>query len=272
MAALEPTLGDQRTKLDDEQSEPLVELDRVGHTFANGATALREVSLRASPGDFLSLVGPSGCGKSTIMRMVAGLTKPSSGVITVKREGKHTLPISVVFQDATLLPWRNVLANVALPLELRGVGRHDRYTAAAAAIELVGLAPQAKALPRELSGGMRMRVSIARALVVQPTLLLMDEPFGALDEITRHQLQSELLSIWSQQKCTIIFVTHSVTEAVFLSKRIAVMTPSPGRIAEFFNVPIPYPRSGQLRTSTQFSEVVAEVSGGLHRHLVSTEC
>ena len=252
----------------DGRGDVLVRLDHVRHTFANGATALADVSLDVHRGDFLSLVGPSGCGKSTIMRMIAGLTRPSGGRIEIAHDSDSRQPVSVVFQDATLLPWRSVLANVALPLELGGVRRREREEAARAAIELVGLGGHTKALPRQLSGGMRMRVSIARALVVHPPLLLMDEPFGALDEITRQQLQSELLRIWSQERCTIVFVTHNVTEAVFLSTGIAVMTPSPGEIAQTFEVPMGYPRADELRTSPEFTGVVASVSAALHRRMV----
>jgi len=201
------------------------------------------------------------------MRVIAGLTRPTEGTIDVAHDTDNPQPVSVVFQDATLLPWRSVLANVALPLELRKIRRRDREEAARSALELVGLAGNARALPRQLSGGMRMRVSIARALVGHPPLLLMDEPFGALDEITRQQLQSELLRIWSREKCTIVFITHSVTEAVFLSNRIAVMTPSPGRIAELFEVPIAYPRSDDLRTAPEFSKLVASISVALHQYL-----
>jgi NitT/TauT family transport system ATP-binding protein len=253
--------------VDDGRGEILVRLKHIRHTFQNGATALTDVSLEVRRGDFVSLVGPSGCGKSTIMRMIAGLTRPTEGTIDVAHDTDNPQPVSVVFQDATLLPWRSVLANVALPLELRKIRRRDREEAARSALELVGLAGNARALPRQLSGGMRMRVSIARALVGHPPLLLMDEPFGALDEITRQQLQSELLRIWSREKCTIVFITHSVTEAVFLSNRIAVMTPSPGRIAELFEVPIAYPRSDDLRTAPEFSKLVASISVALHQYL-----
>ncbi len=258
--------GDATTLRDEDgRGEILARLEYVRHTFENGTTALSDVSLEVRRGDLLSLVGPSGCGKSTIMRMLAGLTQPSEGTIEVVHNTANPQPVSVVFQDATLLPWRSVLANVALPLELRNVRRREREEAARSALELVGLAGHARALPRQLSGGMRMRVSIARALVGHPPLLLMDEPFGALDEITRQQLQSELLRIWSLEKCTIVFVTHNVTEAVFLSNRIAVMTPSPGRIAEVFKVRIAYPRSNELRTAPNFSQMVASVSAALQR-------
>ncbi|HLH67758.1 MAG TPA: ABC transporter ATP-binding protein [Candidatus Dormibacteraeota bacterium] len=261
-----PVAGDGR-------GEVLVRLRHVGHTFGNGTRALDDVSLDIRRGEFLSLVGPSGCGKSTIMRMIAGLTRPSEGEIRMVGAEGDRQDVSIVFQDATLLPWRTVLANVALPLELRHVSRREREAAARAAIELVGLGPQVKALPRQLSGGMRMRVSIARALVSHPPLLLMDEPFGALDEITRQQLQNELLRIWSQERCTIVFVTHSVMEAVFLSTRIAVMTPSPGRVADVFDVPIAYPRSDDLRTTPEFSAQVAAVSRSLHRNMAGgTPC
>ncbi|HTX62383.1 MAG TPA: ABC transporter ATP-binding protein [Acidimicrobiales bacterium] len=249
------------------KDQDVVSVDHITQSFRNGVTALQDVSLRVKGGEFLSLVGPSGCGKSTLLRLVAGLGRPTGGRLGV---GVAQDQLAFVFQDATLLPWRSVLHNVALPLELRRQARPVRERAARDAIELVGLSRYEKALPRQLSGGMRMRVSIARALVAHPLLLLMDEPFGALDEITRQTLQSELLRIWAEENCTVMFVTHNVSEAVYLSTRIAVMTPSPGRIADLVDVSLPYPRTAKLRTSAEFTEVVEQVSSSLFRYMTGS--
>jgi NitT/TauT family transport system ATP-binding protein len=248
--------------------EVLARLDDVSFAYDSGTVALENVSCDVRRGEFLSLIGPSGCGKSTILRLLSELSSPSSGSIEwAKRDGGGSHAVSVVFQDATLLPWRSSLSNVGLPLELAGVGRKERQTIAREALERVGLGSHVDALPRELSGGMRMRVSIARALVGKPDLLVMDEPFGALDAITRERLQEELLQIWAAADCTVVFVTHSVDEAVFLSSRIAVMTPRPGRIERVFDIEMPSPRKPEIRNSDEFRDLREIVHRSLFEHL-----
>jgi len=209
----------------------LLELLDVGRRFKSGLEALRAVSLSIAAGDFVALLGPSGCGKSTLLRLLAGLDQPDSGTLSWHDAPPRPGEIGVVFQDATLLPWASAADNVYLPLRLRGVARARAQPRIEAALAKVGLAAFASARPRQLSGGMRMRVAIARALITRPKLLLMDEPFAALDEFTRHQLQTELLALWQDIGCTVVFVTHSIYEAAFLARRIVLMTPRPGRIA-----------------------------------------
>ncbi|MFH5184448.1 ABC transporter ATP-binding protein [Paenibacillus sp. TAB 01] len=243
-------------------------MDHLGKVYGNGTIALQDVNLHISEGEFLSFVGPSGCGKSTIFKMIAGLGAPTGGTLDIMgmtpKEARKQSEIAFVFQDHTLLPWCSVQDNVMLPLELRGVPKKTQREEAARVLELVGLKDYMKALPRQLSGGMKMRVSIARALVSRPKLLLMDEPFGALDEITRQTLQDELLSIWQQdQKMTVLFVTHNVFEAVFLSTRVIVMTPRPGKVSATIEIPEPFPRDETFRTTNRFSELVRYVSGAL---------
>ncbi|MBD0274612.1 MAG: ABC transporter ATP-binding protein, partial [Acetobacteraceae bacterium] len=205
------------------RAPPLVALRGVGVRFASGTEALAGVDLEVGAGEFLSLLGPSGCGKSTLLRVVAGLVRPTAGEVASPRGGG----IGFVFQDATLMPWATALANARLPLRLRGVPRGEADARAAEALASVGLSGAERAWPRELSGGMRMRVSIARALVVRPSLLLMDEPFAALDEITRHRLNDDLLRLRAEIGVTVVFVTHSVFESVYLSTRVAVMAARP---------------------------------------------
>ena len=210
-------------------------------------------------GEFVTLLGPSGCGKSTLLKMVAGLVQPSAGRVLLwgqplQAESRVPGPLSFVFQDATLMPWATVLANVRLPLDLAGVPRAEADTRVRRGLASVGLARFADALPRELSGGMQMRVSIARGLVTEPTLLLMDEPFGALDEITRNRLDADLLALWKSRGLTVLFVTHSIHEAVFLSTRVLVMAARPGRIVEDVAIDEPYPRGPDFRVSTAFSQ------------------
>jgi NitT/TauT family transport system ATP-binding protein len=243
---------------------PLIELRRVSKRYANGTVALTDVSLDVMPGEFVTLVGPSGCGKSTILRIVAGLGSVTSGQVTVDgmaperaRAGSHEM--GFVFQDPTLLPWLTAKANVELPLKIRGVPRAERSRIADEKLTLVGLDGFGKVYPRELSGGMKMRVSIARALSQEPKLLLMDEPFGALDEITRQRLNDDLLDMWRAAGCTVVFVTHSVFESVFLSTRIVVMSSRPGRIVDEVTVDEPYPRPPEFRTSARFGELAARV-------------
>jgi len=228
----------------------LVRVRRVSQVFANGVRALEDASLDIEAGEFLSVLGPSGCGKSTLLRLIAGLTDPTTGAI----EWPGGRPdLGFVFQEPTLMPWTTALANVALPLKLRGVARSEREARAAEALAGVGLKGFEKSYPRELSGGMKMRVSIARALVTAPKLLLMDEPFAALDEITRRRLNTDLLELWQRTRFTAVFVTHSVFESVFLSQRIVVMTARPGRVRSELAIPAPYPRSESFGTSADYA-------------------
>lgn len=212
-------------------AQPIISVQNVYKRFPDGTLALEGIDLDIYPQEFVSLVGPSGCGKSTLLRILAGLETITSGqaFLNGMEPGNQEVrqQMAFVFQEATLLPWRTVLYNVVLPLELRGVGTEERTQRAAAVLDLVGLTKRANAYPRELSGGMKMRVSIARALITNPTMLLMDEPFGALDEMTRQHLNNELLNIQARTKATIVFVTHNMFEAVYMSNRIAVMTPHP---------------------------------------------
>jgi NitT/TauT family transport system ATP-binding protein len=244
--------------------EPLIVIDHVGKTYANGTVALDDISFDVREGQFVSLVGPSGCGKSTLLRMVAGLGPITNGQILVeglppRRARQEKADTAFVFQDANLMPWRNVMGNVELPLELRGVGKTERRATAMQALEMVGLAEATKAYPRELSGGMRMRVSLARALAAHPRLLLMDEPFGALDEITRQRLNGELLRLCALANWTVVFVTHNVFEAVYLSTRILVMSARPGKIVAEVPVPLPHPRVPEIRTAPEYTRIVGEV-------------
>ncbi len=247
---------------------PLVRVDNVSKTYGNGTVALEEVSLEVAAGEFVSLVGPSGCGKSTLLRLVAGLGEVTAGEVTVGRiavrgRAPKATELGFVFQDATLLPWRTVEANVALPLELAGTRKRARLAAAREGLALVGLADVAGAYPNELSGGMQMRVSIARALVTRPDLLLMDEPFGALDEITRQRLNDELLELRARTGATVLFVTHNVFEAVYLSDRILVMSARPGRIMKEVRMSAQAGRGEAFRGSRAFSQGVLAVTRAL---------
>jgi NitT/TauT family transport system ATP-binding protein len=244
--------------------EPLIVIDRVGKTYTNGTVALEEISFDVREGEFISLVGPSGCGKSTLLRMVAGLGPITTGQILVeglppRRARQEKADTAFVFQDANLMPWRDVLGNVELPLELRGVSKTERQATVMQALETVGLADVTRSYPRELSGGMRMRVSLARALAAHPRLLLMDEPFGALDEITRQRLNGELLRLCALANWTVVFVTHNVFEAVYLSTRILVMSARPGKIIAEVPVPLPHPRVPEIRTDPEFTRIVRDV-------------
>lgn len=233
-----------------------VQLSGIAKTFANGTVALAPVDLEIAEGSFTSLVGPSGCGKSTLLRLIAGLAEPSSGSVT-----RAASDIGFVFQDATLMPWATAAENVALPLKLAHSDNVERKVAEALA--RVGLDGFAASYPRELSGGMRMRVSIARAIVTGPKLLLMDEPFAALDEFTRFGLNDDLHTLWRQNRWTVVFVTHSIREAVFLSERVIVMSPRPGRVVGDVVVDLPPARTPEMRLGHAFSDQCAVVSGML---------
>jgi NitT/TauT family transport system ATP-binding protein len=236
-------------------------LDGVGKRFATGTVALTDVSLRLNPGDFVSVVGPSGCGKSTLLRLASGLETATSGSVTVTATAT-----SYVFQDPTLLEWRSAARNVELVQELRGVSRADRRARAQEMLDLVGLTGFERQHPRALSGGMRMRVSIARALVAEPDLALFDEPFGALDEITRLQMQTELQKIFVLKQFAGLFITHSVSEAVYLSNRVLVMSGRPGRVVADITVPWDYPREPTLRYDPEFATLTGRVSQALGEH------
>lgn len=238
--------------------DALISFSGIGKVFPDGTKALQEVSLEVQQGEFVTVVGPSGCGKSTLLRVAAGLTEPTSGA--VERADDN---LGYVFQDATLLPWRTVLRNVELFTELHGVTRDERRREAAEAIKLVGLEGFEGHYPRSLSGGMKMRVSLARALTMKPPLFLLDEPFGALDEINRENLNDELLRLFLHERFGAIFITHNLYEAVYLSTRVLVMSARPGRIVADFEVPFDYPRDPSLRFDSQFSKLASQVSDAL---------
>ena len=238
---------------------PEVLLKGVSKRFqGTGTEVLQDVSLRIEQGEFVSIIGPSGCGKSTLLKMVAGLSSCSGGEIAVNgmTPANAREMVSFVFQEATLLPWRTVEGNVALALELENRTPLQIKRTVAKLLELVGLEKVSKSYPRQLSGGMKMRVSIARALATRPRLLLMDEPFAALDEMTRDRMNEELLRVRTEQNWTVMFVTHSVAEAVFLSSRVIVLAPHPGRIAQDIVVDLPYPRTEATRESDAYDELV----------------
>jgi len=236
----------------------IVSLEGVGKRFRSGLEALADIDFSIAPGSFVSLVGPSGCGKSTLLRLIAGLAEPSSG--RVRHDERFSRDLGFVFQEPTLMPWATVFDNVFLPLRLAGETRQDAAPRIAETLRALGLGDFAGAYPRELSGGMRMRASIARALVTRPRLLLLDEPFAALDEFTRFKLNEDLLRLWQQHRWTVVFVTHSVFEAVFLSSRIVVMTPRPGRVLADLPIDLAYPRPSSLRTEPQYAERCRHIS------------
>lgn len=240
----------------DPAEEPHIRVQGVAKTYPNGTAALAPVSLDVGQGEFVSLLGPSGCGKSTLLRIVAGLISPSDGAVEIAGSARRAF----VFQDPTLLPWRTVDKNARLLLELEKIAKDERSARVAEALEKVGLTGFEKSYPRALSGGMRMRLSLARALALRPQLFLMDEPFSSLDEITREGLQDEILRIWASDGFTSIFVTHNLYEAVYLSRRVVVMSPRPGRIERIFDVPFPYPRTPELRATPEFSALSQEIS------------
>ncbi len=248
------------------QSPPLVRVSQVDKTFSNGTVALAGLDLTVAAGDFISLLGPSGCGKSTALRIIAGLSQPSSGTIEWPQSATndHRSDVGFVFQEPTLMPWETASGNVWLPLKLRGVSRKEAMPQIIEAMALVGLSGFENSYPRELSGGMKMRVSIARALITRPKVILMDEPFAALDEITRHKLNDDLQQIKVQRDCTVIFVTHSVYESVYLSNRIVVMAARPGRVVAEIAVPAPLPRDDNFRRTALYLDSCREASDALH--------
>jgi NitT/TauT family transport system ATP-binding protein len=247
----------------------VVEIKQLTKRFERGnVVALQDIELAIEPGEFVSLIGPSGCGKSTLLRIIGDLIKPSSGTVVVNGKpaprARADHDYGIVFQDSVLFDWRTVAKNVALPLEMLGWDRRRRKARVDEMLDLVELRGFGDHHPWQLSGGMQMRVAIARALAFQPALLLMDEPFGALDEMTRERLNMELLRIWDASKSTVVFVTHSIAEAVFLSTRAVVMSARPGRIADIVDIDLPYPRSAQTREETRYFELVTQVREALH--------
>ena len=248
-------------------SATAISLDGVSMVFGEGqaesVNALETVTLDVQPGEFISLIGPSGCGKSTMLRVIADLVTPTAGAALVNGKTAHQArsdrEYGMVFQSATLLEWRSVLANVELPLEIMGLDKDERESKARAMLKMVQLDQFAEHFPWQLSGGMQQRVSIARALSFQPSILLMDEPFGALDEMTRERMQTEVLQIWEETDTTILFVTHSIPEAVFLSSRVVVMSPRPGQIVDIIDIDLPQPRNVETRESLRFFELLTQV-------------
>jgi NitT/TauT family transport system ATP-binding protein len=245
----------------------VVEIKDVTKQF-DAVTALQGIDLEIEPGEFVSLIGPSGCGKSTLLRIVGDLIQPTSGTVNVNgktaRQARNDRDYGIVFQDAVLYDWRTVAKNIALPLELAGWDRRRRAAKVKEMLELVELTGFENHHPWQLSGGMQQRVSIARALSFDPALRLMDEPFGALDEMTRERLNMELLGIWQASGSTVVFVTHSIAEAVFLSTRVVVMSPRPGRISSIIPIGLPQPRTATTREEPHFFELVTEVREALH--------
>jgi NitT/TauT family transport system ATP-binding protein len=238
----------------------LISLRGVSKTFDSGTQAIAALDMDVRAGEFLSLVGPSGCGKSTALRIIAGLIAPTTGNVTWPENKPE---IGFVFQEPTLMPWRNALDNARLPLELKGIARGDAEARSRQALARVGLGEFEKAYPRELSGGMKMRVSIARAIAAQPKLLLMDEPFAALDELTRQSLNDDLLKLAREDGITVIFVTHSVYESAYLSDRVVVMTPRPGRVTADIAIAQPAERSAAYRLTPQFTDAAGKISAAL---------
>ena len=249
------------------EEQAAVSIRGVSKTFRTGTTALSGIDLEIEPGEFVSLIGPSGCGKSTLLRIVGDLVGPSSGQVLVNGKTAHRARLDhdygIVFQDAVLYDWRTVAKNVSLPLEMLGWSRARRKARVEEMLDLVELRGFESSRPWQLSGGMQQRVSIARALSFDPALLLMDEPFGALDEMTRERLNLELLRIWEKAGSTVLFVTHSIPEAVFLSTRVVVMSARPGRIAEVVSIDLPRPRGVATREDTRFFELVTTVREAL---------
>ncbi|MBA3313733.1 MAG: ABC transporter ATP-binding protein [Planctomycetota bacterium] len=243
-----------------------ISLRSVGKAFADKPPVLSDVSFDIAAGEFVAIVGPSGCGKSTFLRMLAGLDRPTEGSIMSHDDANSVSRTAFVFQEPALLPWRSVTANIALPLELEGVPRLERNLRVHECLSLIGLSDaDAAKLPRQLSGGMRMRVSLARSLVTRPQLLLLDEPFAALDDILRQRLNAELHRLWLEQRWTAVFVTHNVAEAAFLANRVLVMSAHPGRVVEDVAVPFATPRDEDLRSTPEFARFVGEIARRLRR-------
>jgi NitT/TauT family transport system ATP-binding protein len=249
-------------------SAAAVSITGVSKQFKGGTTALQEIDLDIHPGEFVSLIGPSGCGKSTLLRVIGDLISPSAGKVVVNGKSAHQARLDrdygIVFQEAVLYDWRTIAKNIALPLELGSWDKRRRRERVAEMLKLVELDGFEDHYPWQLSGGMQQRVSIARALSFSPALLLMDEPFGALDEMTRERLNAELLRIWADTQSTIVFVTHSIAEAVFLSTRVVVMSPRPGRISSVVGIDLPQPRTATTREEPRFFELVTQVREALH--------
>lgn len=243
--------------------QPVISIRGAEKTFPNGFQGLAPINLDVGKGEFLTLIGPSGCGKSTLLGLMTKLSQPTGGQMEWADADQAGRGQSIVFQDATLMPWATIRKNVRLPLDLKGVPKDPANLRVDAALEKVGLTGFAERLPRQLSGGMRMRTSIARALVTDPDLLLMDEPFGALDEFTRNKLDADLLELWRGRDLTVVFVTHSIYEAVFLSTRVVVMAARPGRISQVIDVDYAGPRDEAFRGSPQFAALCSELSAAL---------
>ena len=249
---------------------PIISIKDVDKSFGSGTLAVSGMTLNIFKNQFISFLGPSGCGKSTLLKMISGLLRPTTGSIKISGNQNHNMGISedigFVFQDATLMPWSTVQDNVFLPLRLKGFSRKQASEEIEKILVKVGLKDFRRSYPRELSGGMKMRVSIARALITKPSLLLMDEPFAALDEMTRFKLNNDVLSFWENTKLTVIFVTHSVFESVYLSNRVVVMAPRPGRVVADIALDENYPRTDEYRTTPEYAEKCRLVSS----HLQST--
>ncbi len=255
-------------------SDPLVALRGVDKRFPSGTVALNGFDLTVRAGEFVSLLGPSGCGKSTALRIIAGLSEPTAGAVewqALPAAPDSESRIGFVFQEPTLMPWTSVFNNVLLPLKLKGIPIEKARARVVAALDRVGLKDFGRAYPRELSGGMRMRVSIARALVTEPALLLMDEPFAALDEITRFKLNNDLLQVWQALSTTVVFVTHSVFESVYLSSRIVVMAARPGRVFTELAIDAPYPRDQDFRTSADYAALCRRTSEALAQAMAAQD-
>jgi NitT/TauT family transport system ATP-binding protein len=252
-----------------EPAKTVVAIEGVSKSFRTGVTALQDIALELRAGEFISLIGPSGCGKSTLLRIIGDLIQPSSGTVVVNGKSAHQARLDhdygIVFQDSVLYDWRTVARNVALPLEMLGWDRARRRARVAEMLELVELQGFESSRPWQLSGGMQQRVSIARALSFDPALLLMDEPFGALDEMTRERLNMELLRIWEKAASTVVFVTHSIAEAVFLSTRVVVMSARPGRVADIIEVDLEQPRTAETREDPRYFELITAVRETLAR-------
>ncbi|MDX2273491.1 MAG: ABC transporter ATP-binding protein [Cyanobacteriota bacterium] len=253
--------------------KPAITLSHVSKVYSNGTLALQDMNMVIQGSQFVSLVGPSGCGKSTVLRIIAGLGNMTSGNISWGEGSATTNPgkLAFVFQEPALMPWATVMENVRLPLKLAGIPKQTSQGDVLEALDLVGLRGFERCFPRELSGGMKMRVSIARALVTKPDVLLMDEPFGALDEITRSKLNSDLLDLWQQKQWTVIFVTHNIYEAVYLSNRVVVMAARPGRVVADLGIDASYPRTEDFRTTTLYNQYCREVSAQLSAAMSGTD-